>query len=36
MGFDPTRPRPKTPFDYAFVIGAIVAGIALLVWAFFG
>ncbi len=36
MGFDPNRPQRKTPFDYVFVAGAILAGVALLLWAFFG
>jgi len=36
MGLDPTRQHRKTPFDYFFVVASIAAGIALLVWAFFG
>ena len=36
MGLDPTRPQKKTPFDYAFVVGAVIAGIALVAWALLG
>ena len=36
MGMDPTRQHQRRPFDYAFVIGAIIVGIALVSWAFFG
>ena len=36
MGFDPTRPQKKTPFDYVFVVGAILVGIALIAWALLG
>jgi len=33
MGFDPHRPHRASPFDYVFVVAAVLAGIALLVWA---
>ena len=36
MGMDPTRQHQRRPFDYVFVIGSIVAAVALVVWAFFG
>ena len=36
MGFNPQRKMSKTPADYAMVIGAIVACLLLLGWAFFG
>ncbi len=36
MGLDPTRPHRKGRLDYAFVAGALVVGVALVVWALFG
>jgi hypothetical protein len=36
MGFDPSRPQRKGAFEYSFVAGAIVVGILLVIWAFFG
>jgi hypothetical protein len=36
MGFDPTRQRQKSPFDYVFVGAAICVAIALVIWAILG
>lgn len=36
MGLDPTRQQQRRPYDYLFVGGAIVVGVALVIWAFFG
>ncbi len=36
MGFNPQRKMTKTPADYAMVIGAVVACVLLLAWAFLG
>ncbi len=36
MGLDPTRQHRKTPFDYLFVGAAIIAAVALVIWALFG
>jgi hypothetical protein len=36
MGFNPMRPRRKSPADYAMVIGALVVLAVLVAWAFFG
>ena len=36
MGLDPTRQHQRRPFDYLFVGAAIIAGIALVVWALVG
>ena len=36
VGLDPTREHQRRPFDYAFVAGAVIVGIALVLWAFFG
>jgi hypothetical protein len=36
MGLNPHRKMAKTPADYLMVIGAIVACVLLLAWAFFG
>jgi hypothetical protein len=33
VGFDPTRQRQKSPFDYVFVGAAIFVAIALVAWA---
>jgi hypothetical protein len=36
MGFDPNRPRRKSPYDYVYVAAAIAVAIGLLLWAFLG
>ena len=36
MGFNPFRPQRRTAADYLMVIGALVAVVALVLWAFLG
>jgi hypothetical protein len=36
VGFNPHRPKRRTPADYVFVIGALAVALALLAWAFLG
>lgn len=36
MGFDPSRPRRKSPVDYVYVAAAIVVAVGLVLWALLG
>jgi hypothetical protein len=36
MGFNPHRKRVKRVSDYVFVAAAVVAALALVLWAFLG
>jgi len=36
MGFNPHRKRVRRASDYVFVAAAVLAAIALVVWAFLG
>lgn len=35
MGFNPFRPQTRTPLDIAMVVGAILATLAVVLWAVF-
>lgn len=36
VGLDPTRTRRKSPFDYIFVVAAVIVALLLVVWALLG
>jgi len=36
MGFNPFRPQRRTAADYLMLIGALLAVLALVLWAFLG
>jgi hypothetical protein len=35
VGFNPTRPRKKSPADYVMVAAALIVVVLLIAWAFF-
>jgi hypothetical protein len=36
MGFNPSRPRRKSSFDYVYVAAAVLVALGLVLWALLG